>query len=131
MTNRLLKRVVITGIGAVTPFGNGIAALMKGLEEGRSAVRRMEGWEEYTGLRSLVGAPVEMRDEKRIPRQKRRSMGRMSIFAAQAAAKRRLPMLALRWSRKIGGAWGALLDRPWAALRVSMMLSRSCFPIKI
>jgi len=85
MTNRTLKRVVITGIGAVTPFGNGIAALMKGLEEGRSAVRRMEGWEEYTGLRSLVGAPVEMRDEKRIPRQKRRSMGRMSIFAAQAA----------------------------------------------
>jgi 3-oxoacyl-[acyl-carrier-protein] synthase II len=45
----------------------------------------MEGWEQYIGLRSLVGAPVEMQDEKRIPRQKRRSMGRMSIFAAQAA----------------------------------------------
>jgi 3-oxoacyl-[acyl-carrier-protein] synthase II len=81
----LLKRVVITGLGAVSPFGNGIPALMNGIKEGRSAVRRMEGWEHYIGLRSLVGAPVEMRDEKRIPRQKRRSMGRMSIFAAQAA----------------------------------------------
>jgi 3-oxoacyl-[acyl-carrier-protein] synthase II len=85
MMNQMLKRVVITGLGAVTPFGNGIAELMKGLEEGRSAVQRMKGWEEYTGLHSLVGAPVEMRDEKRIPRQNRRSMGRMSIFAAQAA----------------------------------------------
>ncbi len=80
-----LKRVVITGIGVVTPFGNGLPALMKGIMEGRSAVRRMEGWEQYQGLRSLVGAPVELRDEKRIPRQKRRSMGRMSIFAAQAS----------------------------------------------
>lgn len=80
-----LKRVVITGIGVVSPFGNGLAPLMQGLAEGRSAVRRMAGWEEYQGLQSLVGAPVEMVDEKRIPRQKRRSMGRMSIFAAQAA----------------------------------------------
>lgn len=80
-----LRRVVITGIGVVSPLGNGIAPLMKGLGAGTNAVRRMEGWEEYTGLQSLLGAPVTMIDEKRIPRQKRRSMGRMSIFAAQAA----------------------------------------------
>lgn len=80
-----LKRVVITGLGVVSPFGNGVAPLMNGIAAGRSAVRRMPGWEEYIGLQSLVGAPVEMVDEKRIPRQKRRSMGRMSIFAAQAA----------------------------------------------
>jgi len=80
-----LKRVVITGIGVVSPFGNGLPALMKGIEEGRSAVRRMEGWDQYIGLHSLVGATVDIQDEKRIPRQKRRSMGRMSIFAAQAA----------------------------------------------
>lgn len=80
-----LKRVVITGVGVVSPFGNGLPALMKGIEEGRSAVQRMEGWEEYLGLQSLVAAPVTIQDEKKIPRQKRRSMGRMSIFAAQAA----------------------------------------------
>lgn len=80
-----LRRVVITGIGVVSPLGNGIAPLMQGIGAGTNAVRRMEGWEEYTGLQSLLGAPVTMVDEKRIPRQKRRSMGRMSIFAAQAA----------------------------------------------
>lgn len=80
-----LKRAVITGIGVVSPFGNGVAALMEGIRSGSSAVRHMEGWDQYIGLQSLLGAPVEMVDEKRIPRQKRRSMGRMSIFAAQAA----------------------------------------------
>ncbi len=80
-----LNRVVISGLGVVSPFGNGVSALMHGLREGRSAVRYMEGWDQYIGLQSMLGAPVEMVDEKRIPRQKRRSMGRMSIFAAQAA----------------------------------------------
>jgi 3-oxoacyl-[acyl-carrier-protein] synthase II len=80
-----LRRVVITGIGVVSPFGNGVAELMKGVEEGRSGVRFMEGWDQYIGLQSLIAAPVEMRGEKNIPRQKRRSMGRLSIFAAQAA----------------------------------------------
>lgn len=80
-----LRRVVVTGIGVISPFGNGVAELMKGLEEGRNAVRLMEGWDQYIGLQSLVAAPVEMKDEKNIPRQKRRSMGRLSIFAAQAA----------------------------------------------
>jgi 3-oxoacyl-[acyl-carrier-protein] synthase II len=80
-----LKRVVISGIGVVSPFGNGVPALMMGIAEGRSAVRFMEGWDQYNGLQSLVGAPVEMQGEMKIPRQKRRSMGRMSIFAAQAA----------------------------------------------
>jgi len=80
-----LKRVVITGVGVVSPFGNGLPVLMKGIAEGRSTVQRMEGWEQYIGLRSLVAAPVTIQDEKSIPRQKRRSMGRMSIFAAQAA----------------------------------------------
>lgn len=60
---------------------------MRGLREGRSAVRRMEGWEAYEGLRSLVAAPAELQDERLIPRKVRRSMGRMSIFAAQAAGQ--------------------------------------------
>jgi 3-oxoacyl-[acyl-carrier-protein] synthase II len=72
-------------MGCVSPFGRGVTALTDGIEAGRSAVRRMEGWDQYTGLRSQVGAPAELKDEKRIPRQSRRSMGRMSIFAVQAA----------------------------------------------
>jgi 3-oxoacyl-[acyl-carrier-protein] synthase II len=78
-------RVVITGVGTVSPFGYGVEPLMAGIREGRSAVRFMPGWGEYKGLRSLVGAPAELRGEKEIPRKKRRSMSPMSIFAVQAA----------------------------------------------
>lgn len=59
--------------------------MTEALEAGRSAVRYMEGWNQYIGLRSLVAAPAELKDEKQIPRLNRRSMGRMSIFAVQAA----------------------------------------------
>lgn len=80
-----LRRVVITGMGSVSPLGRGLPALLEGLEAGRSAVRRMEGWTQYIGLRSQVAAPAELKDEKLIPRQSRRSMGRLSLFAVQAA----------------------------------------------
>ncbi|MCK5675597.1 MAG: beta-ketoacyl-[acyl-carrier-protein] synthase family protein, partial [Verrucomicrobia bacterium] len=80
-----MRRVVITGMGAITPLGNSVDSMMEGLEQGRSAVVRMDDWSVYKGLHSLVGAPAVLENEKQIPRQKRRSMGRLSIFAAQAA----------------------------------------------
>jgi 3-oxoacyl-[acyl-carrier-protein] synthase II len=85
-----MKRVVITGMGCVTPLGIGVEALMDGLAAGRSAVQKMEDWKIYQGLRSLVGAPAPLENEKEIPRQQRRSMGRMSLFAAQAAKQAEL-----------------------------------------
>ena len=80
-----LKRVVITGVGAISPLGDSATSLVEGMEQGRKAVCYMPEWEAYHGLRSLVGAPAKIVDEKSIPRQNRRSMGRMSIFAVQAA----------------------------------------------
>jgi 3-oxoacyl-[acyl-carrier-protein] synthase II len=79
-----LKRVVISGVGAISPLGNDVPSLVQGVEQGKSAVQFMEGWDEYIGLRSLVAAPAELRNEKAIPRKSRRSMGRMSVFALQA-----------------------------------------------
>ena len=80
-----MKRVVVTGLGVIAPLGNTVSSLVDGVEAGRSAVQYMEGWDQYTGLRSLVGAPAELKNEKDIPRKSRRSMSRMSIFAVQAA----------------------------------------------
>ena len=80
-----MKRVVITGVGAVSPLGDDVASLISGIEQGKSAIRYMEGWDEYVGLRSLVGAPAELKNERAIPRKSRRSMGRMSFFAVQAS----------------------------------------------
>jgi 3-oxoacyl-[acyl-carrier-protein] synthase II len=80
-----LKRAVITGMGAIAPGAQNVAEWLAVIEQQRSAVRLMEGWERYRGLRSLVAAPAELKNEREIPRQSRRSMGRMSIFAVQAA----------------------------------------------
>jgi 3-oxoacyl-[acyl-carrier-protein] synthase II len=77
--------VAITGLGAITPLGNSVDAFISALERGKNATQYMPEWQKYKGLRCLVGAPVEMQDEKLIPRQNRRSMGRLSIFAVQAA----------------------------------------------
>lgn len=81
------KRVVITGMGCISPFGKGIASLFQGLEKGVNATKIMPGWDQYKGLQSQVGVPVPEMDNRDIPRQQRRSMGRLSIFAAKAAAE--------------------------------------------
>jgi 3-oxoacyl-[acyl-carrier-protein] synthase II len=66
-------------------MGMGAEALTRGIRDRKSAVRRMDGWEKYGGLKSLVGAPSELVGEKAIPRQKRRSMSQLSIQSVQAA----------------------------------------------
>ncbi len=80
-----MKRVAITGAGVITPLGNNVATLINGLEQGKNSTVYIPEWEKYKGLRSLVGAPAVLENEKLIPRQNRRSMGRLSIFAVQAA----------------------------------------------
>ena len=80
-----MKRVVITGMGAVTPLGGSVSETIQALEAGHHAVRRSPELEACKGLRSWLVAPAELKNEKLIPRQNRRSMSRMSIFAAQAA----------------------------------------------
>ncbi|MCX5694837.1 MAG: beta-ketoacyl synthase N-terminal-like domain-containing protein, partial [Candidatus Omnitrophica bacterium] len=80
-----MKRVAITGLGVISPLGNSVEALIGGLERKENATVYIPEWEKYKGLRCLVGAPARLEDEKLIPRQNRRSMGRLSIFAVQAA----------------------------------------------
>jgi len=76
-----LKRVVITGLGAVTPMGVGVEALQAGLAGSRCATVSMrEQWQHFSNMHSLVAAPGPDLNEKSIPRQNRRSMSRMSFY---------------------------------------------------
>jgi 3-oxoacyl-[acyl-carrier-protein] synthase II len=84
----LLKRVVITGYGAVTPIGYSVAEMMQSLEAGRCATQTMPPeWNRFGKLRCQVGAPIELRDPRAIPRSARRTMSPMSILAVQAAVQ--------------------------------------------
>jgi len=79
-----LKRVVITGMGAISPFGRGVDALIESLLKGESGVRAVPELGHLGGLRSHVAALVPEIDPKEIPRKHRRSMSKMSIYATLA-----------------------------------------------
>ncbi len=79
-----LKRVVITGMGSVSPLGYSVPEMMDGLSANRSAVQRMDEWKRE-GLQSRLGAPLTMKNERDIPRRARRTMSPMSIYGAQAS----------------------------------------------
>jgi 3-oxoacyl-[acyl-carrier-protein] synthase II len=81
-----MKRVVITGRGAVSPFGTGVAKLVDNIWAGASAVRAMPEWEHIGGMKSRIAAPVPDFDARDLlPRHLRRSMGKMAQYAAIAA----------------------------------------------
>ncbi len=80
----LLKRVVITGMGVVSPFGRGIETLMEALLTGKSGVVEVPVLSEITGMRTRVAALATGVDPMEIPRKFRRSMSSMSIFATLA-----------------------------------------------
>ena len=80
-----MKRVVITGIGAISSLGNNVSSLITNIEEGKCGIKTMADWDKINGMKSKVGAPASLKDVKTISRTARRSMGRSSIMAAQAS----------------------------------------------
>lgn len=80
-----LKRVVITGMGAISPFGRGVDTMMNALLRCESGVRILPGLADIRGIRTRVAALVPGIDPGEIPRKYRRSMSTMSVFAALAA----------------------------------------------
>lgn len=81
----MTKRVVITGMGGVTAFGNGWLSVQTNLKQLNNAVRYMPEWEIYDGLHTKLGAPI---DNFTLPehytRKKTRSMGRVSLLSTKA-----------------------------------------------
>ena len=80
-----LKRVVVTGLGAVSPFGRGSERMFAALEAGESAVSRLESLEAVRGLGTRLAGVVPDVGVADIPRKIRRSMSPMSAYAYLAA----------------------------------------------
>src|SRR5512137_1572471 len=78
------KRVVITGMGSISPFGRGVDTLVESLFNMKSAVVHVPALADLGGLKTRVAALVTDIDPKEIPRKHRRSMSMMSIFATLA-----------------------------------------------
>ena len=61
-----MGRVVVTGMGAVTPFGFGVDALWKSLLAGKNAIRELDS-AIYQGNIVKIGAPLPQIDYKECP----------------------------------------------------------------
>ncbi|GGZ89175.1 hypothetical protein GCM10010344_65820 [Streptomyces bluensis] len=78
------RRVVVTGLGAVTPLGVGVGELWAGLLEGRCGIRELDG-EEFAGLPVRVAGTVPVDPAALLPRPQARRMNRAAQFAVLAA----------------------------------------------
>lgn len=76
-----MKRVVITGIAGFSPIGNDWDTIYTRLKAMDTGIVRMHDWDNYDGLNTRLGAPVQ--DFEMPPHYKRkqlRSMGRVAQF---------------------------------------------------
>jgi len=81
-----VRRVVVTGMGAVTAFGTTWPQVKAKLREGRNAVRYMSEWERYVDLNTRLAAPIDdFTSPPHWTRKQTRGMGRVSQLAVRAA----------------------------------------------
>ncbi len=82
-----MKRVAITGIGAISPLGHDWPTVEARLRSCRNAVQVMPGWSDYEGLQTCVGAPAApfTLPEETYNRKTTRSMGRVALMATRAS----------------------------------------------
>lgn len=81
-----MKRVVITGIGAVNAFGRDWQSVEQALRAGKNAVRHMPQWQEHSELEALLAAPIpHYQPPKHWTRKQLRSMGPVAQYIVDAA----------------------------------------------
>ncbi len=110
-----MRRVVITGMGAISPFGRGVEELIDGFLNDRSAIKVLDRLSDYDGLRTRLAALVPGVNDKDIARNKRRSMSRQSIFAV-LAAREALNQAALPEALYDSGRYGVALGTTISSL---------------
>ena len=79
-----MKRVVITGMGAITPIGNNWASVSEQLKSLTSGIRKMDDWEKYKGLNTHLAAPADFSKPLHYSRKQVRGMGRVALLATYA-----------------------------------------------
>lgn len=127
------KRVVVTGVGAISPLGNDWPSVSAKLKSCTNAVRIMHEWDDIKGLRTRLGcpaAPFEL-DASKYNRKSTRSMGRVGVLGVRAteialADAGLLDDQAFLSSGEIGIAYGSSAGTPSAVADIaSLILNRS------
>lgn len=81
-----MKRVVITGVGALSPLGHDWQTVSARLRERRNAVQYIQEWDGYEGLNTRLGAPAApFTLPPAYNRKRTRTMGRVALMATRAS----------------------------------------------
>lgn len=80
------KRVVVTGMGALSPLGHDWPSAQARLRSLDNCVQHLAAWDEYEGLNTRLGAPVPAFElPAHYNRKTTRSMGRVALMATRAS----------------------------------------------
>lgn len=77
-----MRRVVVTGIGLLSPFGEGLDTTLDAIARGESGVRLLPEFQDWKGLRTKIGAPQPDLDyASGVAPKYRRSMSGAALLA--------------------------------------------------
>lgn len=76
-----MNRVVITGMGVISPIGNTGEDVFDALVKNRSGIKVMKPWASVKDLRIRIAGQCGNYNPKKIHRKDRRTMGRMAVMA--------------------------------------------------
>ena len=79
-----MKRVVITGMAALTPIGNDWETVSANLKSQQTGIQYMGDWNKYQGLNTRLAAPIEFSRPPHYSRKQVRGMGRVAMIATYA-----------------------------------------------
>ncbi|MEH2437114.1 MAG: beta-ketoacyl-ACP synthase II [Nostoc sp.] len=79
------KRVVVTGLGAITPLGNDVTTYWKALLEGRSGIRPITRFDASDHTCQIAGEVLEFDPYNYIDRKEAKRMDRFAHFAVAAS----------------------------------------------
>lgn len=83
-----MRRVVVTGMGAMSSIGDDWASVQKNLAAERTGIRYMNDWDVFSDMRTRLGGPIiEPQLSPNFTRKNTRTMGRVSKFAVTAAER--------------------------------------------
>ena len=81
------RRVVVTGMGAITPVGNDVAAFWEGIVNGRSGIRRIESFDPARVDSKVAGEIRGFNAEEVMPRKEVRRNDRYVHYGWAATAE--------------------------------------------
>lgn len=113
------RRVVVTGIGALSPLGHDWPTVRARLHSGKNVIRAMHEWKDIEGLNTQLGCTVpEFELPAHYNRKTMRSMGRVALMGTRASeiALEKAGLLGdpLVKSGKMGVAYGSSAGTPAA-----------------